>query len=725
MSETGATLIDESRTGRGVAPYAPVVVGVLGAWAMLVATGTPFVPIVVYTAYFALAVVLPGTLIYRRMLGFSESLLSDLAWGSVVGFMVELLGWAIFTVVGINRFLWAWPLLIVALFALVPGLRPMWRRPVDSGRTSLVASWGTAIGALLACAYVAVTYYPYSQLPPNGPGYFVDLPWHLGVAYEATRSVPLMTPEATAEGVLHYHWFADAHFGAASLISGVDLATIVVRTGLFAIIFTLVSTVVALGIKITKRPLVGAIAGILVVSTTAGAEYWYRMFKLHVVFPDSPTGMYAIGISCLFAAFLVELVRGESFSAARWVLFLATAVAAVGSKPSNLLLLLPAFLLVLAYRFVLRNRPSVWQIVAVVAMVVVFGISVLVFASPGGSTLKPSLVQAIAWKRSSSLPALIVTCLMKGYLLLFVAALALVGRRLRNDAAAQFLGAISIVGFGAAWIIFHPGRSQLFFWHSAIPFAGILAAWGLVLALDSLAERRRAVLTFTVLTCGAFLGSMTIVKFVTTRTSPLLYGWLALGVTIAVVALFAWRLRIPTKTAVLLGAVAVMAMSVPSTLIAAPVQPSPWNNPRWPNQARAARWIEANTPLFDTLATNSHCLDHLEHCDARSFWLAGYGGRRVLLEGYGVSPNALRLAGVNDIVAWRQPYHDQDLLKLNDGAFTDPTAPNLRRLYDEYEVRWLVADVGEGTVSPKLADFAELVFSNEQVVVYKLDPATF
>ncbi len=719
----------QSSTAQRLAPFMPAMVGVLGAYVTLVLTGTPFTDVLIYSLYFAVAVVVPGTLVYRRIVGFSESLLSDVAWGSVTGLMLELVGWAAFTAAGINRFLWGWPVLVVLAFVAVPSLRSMWRRPVGSGRISPVAAWGTTAGMLLAFAYVGSGYYRLNVLPPNPLGYFVDLPWHLGVAFEATRSIPLQTPEAAAEGTLHYHWFADAHFGAASLISGVDLPTIVVRTGLFAVIFVLVATTVTLAIKISRRPLVGALAGVLVVSTTAGAEFWTRMYRMPVVFPDSPTGMYAVGIGCFVLAQLVDLVRGESFSKARWVLFGASTFAAVGSKPSILLLFMPAVCLVLAVGLVRRQSMNRALLMALGVMGVAFVISIFAFASAGGSTIRPSLVQVEVWRGTSGVKTptlgLLITALVKGYLVFATAAVALVSRRLRSDPTAHLLGAVSLVGFVAAWVVSHPGLSQVFFWHSAIPFAVILSAWGLVLALDGLADRRRAVITFTVLTCAALLGSMTIVRFLTDRGSRVTPGWLALITTVVVIVVFAYKLRIAPRAAFLASALAAMALSVPVTLIKVPFDPGPrGSNARVLAESQAAQWVEAHTPLRDLVATNSHCLaPNAPYCDARSFWLSGYGGRQVLVGGYGVSPNALRRADINGHKAWRQPYHDQALLQLNDGAFEAPTAETLRRLYDEYGVRWLVGDRYAGPVSPLLDELADLEYSNDWVRVYKLEPA--
>ena len=370
MSGSGTVTLEESNSAAvmptrtsmfaRVAAFAPAVVGVLGAWVALVATNTPFADVLIYTVYFAAAVMLPGTLVHRRLVGFSESLLSDVAWGAVTGLILELAGWAIFTALGINRVLWLWPALVLLTFIVVPSLRAQWRRPADAERTSPIAAWGTTIATLIGWATVAATYYPGNKLPPSGSGYFVDLPWHLGVAYESTRSVVPKIAEASAEGTLHYHWFGDAHFGAASLISGVDLPTIVIRTGLFPLIFVIAASTVALAIKITNRALVGAIAGLIVVSTTAGAEFWTRLYKLDVVDAESPTGMYSVGISCLVLATLIDIVRGKQLSKTRWGLFAVSSFVAVGSKPSILLLFIPAVCVVLAFAIVRRKsaRPG-------------------------------------------------------------------------------------------------------------------------------------------------------------------------------------------------------------------------------------------------------------------------------------------------------------------------------------------------------------------------------
>jgi hypothetical protein len=730
------TVVSEDSTNTSVAQigvsqrfasFVPALVGVLGAWVALLSSGTPIGAVFAYTLYFGLAVVLPGTLLYRCIAGFSDSLLSDVAWGAVTGLMLELVGWAAFTALGMNRYLWLWPTLVVLTFALVPRLRSLWRRPYGSGRTGRVIAWATSLSSLLGCVYLAANYYRFNRLPPNGGGYFVDLPWHLGVAFEATRSVPLRIPEASAEGILSYHWFADAHFAAASLISGVDLPTVVVRTGLFPLVFVLVAATACLAIKITGRPGVGALAAVLVVATTAGAEYWTRLYKMRVLYPESPTAIYAVGISCLVMAVLVDLSRKKSLSRPRLALFVVALFAAVGSKPSVLLVFAPAVGLVLGLELVHRrrlNRSVVW---AFALMAVAVLVSIPLFASPSGSTIRLSLRQVQVWRTNSgtSTPVLMITALVKGYLPALTAAVALCSRRLRSDPAARLLGAVTLVGFVAAWAIDHPGLSQTFFWTTAIPFAEILSAWGLALALDAVAARRRQVFAFAAVTGATVLVSMVSVRAVTDGKSAVLPGWIALVSAALVIMLVGHLLRIPFPIRFLIAALGAIAISVPVSLMVIPLQPLPGKpNSHILAESEAAHWVANNTPVGDQLATNSHCLGPTRpHCDARSFWLSGFGGRRVLLGGYGVSPAALSQSRVDGYPAWRQPYHDQDLYRLNDGAFEAPDATSLRRLYDQYDVRWLVSDRYAGPVSPLLDRLAELRYANEWVRIYKLDPA--
>lgn len=714
---------------RFVRPYAPGIVGVLGLVTVLLIADVAFLDVFLYLVYFVLAIIVPGTLLYRSIVGFGSSLLEDLAWGSVVGLIAELAAWGALTRLGINEALWAWPAALVLAFTVTPRLRRHWRRGSGRPTTPPVLAWATTVASLLGTGLMATRYFLANGVPPSGVGSFVDAPWHTGVAYEAIRSVPLRTPQATAEGVLNYHWFADAHFGAAHLTSGVDLPTIVLRVGLVPLIVVMVATTIVLGHRITQRSVAAALAGLVVVATTVGADLWPRLYMLRVLYPESPTGVYAVGISCLLVSFLVDVLREGRLSRGACWLLTPLLLAAIGSKPSTLIVLIPATGLTWLYRLVRERYLDRWLTLMLVALGIAVVVSFPLFASPGGSKLDPSLSQVLAWRGTTGVQSptwgLVLTAIVKGYLLALLGTAAFLLRPLRKNPVAALLAAITVTGFVEAWVISHPGLSQMFFWTSAAPFAAILAAWGVVTLIDAVAIRPVRAAQFAGIVSMVVLVSIAMVRVHSTTRSSLLVGWALLLLSGGVALMTGRAVGFSRRASALSAGVALVALGTPAALLAAPwtAKSSPFSE-RVLKQNQAAVWIEGNVPLYDLLATNSHCLTATRpHCDARSFWLSGYGGRRVLVEGFGVSPEALRRDLVDGYKAWRQPYHNQPLLALNDVAFTAPTVKGLRLLAEDYDVEWLVADTYAGPVSPDLAELTELVYSNGQVSVYRLDPS--
>jgi hypothetical protein len=92
----------------------------------------------------------------------------------------------------------------------------------------------------------------------------------------------------------------------------------------------------------------------------------------------------------------------------------------------------------------------------------------------------------------------------------------------------------------------------------------------------------------------------------------------------------------------------------------------------------------------------------------------------VLVEGWAYTAKA------NDVrtstEALYGPFWDQDKLRLNDEAFTAPTAEVLETLRTRYGVRWLLADERVEAVPEDLDRLAELRFQSGTVRVYQLFP---
>lgn len=140
-------------------------------------------------------------------------------------------------------------------------------------------------------------------------------------------------------------------------------------------------------------------------------------------------------------------------------------------------------------------------------------------------------------------------------------------------------------------------------------------------------------------------------------------------------------------------------------------------------EVSAARWLHDNATDTDIIATNVHCRERRSTpaCEANAFWLSGLSERRVLVEGWAYTDQAMAANGVNGLLFSQQPFFDQELFALNEAAFYRPSAATMVSLHDR-GVRWLFADTHAGAVSPDLASFATPVLQTSDVVVYRLEP---
>ncbi|MCW3843172.1 hypothetical protein ONA70_24015, partial [Micromonospora yasonensis] len=107
--------------------YAPAVAGYAFVAAVLLVAGTPVEALARWTGYALLAVLLPGTLVFRALRRRAYTLVEDLAMGAAVGLVLELAAWAVFAGLGVPGWLRLWPLAVLAPFAAVPRLRRHWR----------------------------------------------------------------------------------------------------------------------------------------------------------------------------------------------------------------------------------------------------------------------------------------------------------------------------------------------------------------------------------------------------------------------------------------------------------------------------------------------------------------------------------------------------------------------------------------------------------------------
>ncbi|BCB84152.1 hypothetical protein [Phytohabitans suffuscus] len=700
--------------------FTPAAVAFAVVAAALLLTGTPVLDVLRYAAYAALAVVLPGTLVYRALRRTPHTLVEDLAMGAAVGLVLELAAWFAFVSVGAERWLWAWPAAVVVPFLAVPALRRHW---VVRGYTPVPAGWAWAVTGVIAgfTVYLWDSFLRRNPILPTteGQAQYLDLPFQLSIAGAAKHQAPLDVPQVAGEP-LHYHWFGFAHLGSASLVSGVDLPTVFLRLAVPALCALAVVLVAVVGWRVSRRPYVGVGAAVLMFTI---GEFGYengirQLFGTQVTFIvwGSPSMTYSWVLLLPLIGVLVQVIRGEA-SRGTWVLAALLLAGSTGAKASSIPVAAGALGITALALFVSRRRLP-WAVLGALGLAVaaqLFATAVLFAFESHGVTVKafsglaPYTTGAVSWVLA------FVAFLLNMQLRLAGIVALLWRRRLRLEPEQVFLLGGAVVGPVLYLATAHPGSSNQYFVRAAFAFGVILSAWGWALV----GARVAFAIGFGALLCAVQLiaGPATVTwdpPYDPLR--PLLYWALALALVFALLGLL-WRGRF--GPILLTG---VLVAGAPGLVMDAAAAH------RYPNggayavtalpasRVEAARWVHDHSDPDDVVATNAHCVLPEEPgvCDARSFWLSAYTERSVLVEGWAFAP---RMVGL-PYGPW-EPFWDPELLALNDAAFYAPTPDTLDALRAR-GVRWLVVDRDVRLESPDLALLAPSTFQNDRMAVYSL-----
>ncbi|MEV4711261.1 hypothetical protein [Micromonospora sp. NPDC049374] len=464
--------------------------------------GVPAADVGTFVAYWALTLVLPGTLVHRALRGSRGNLPEDLGYGAATGLLLELAAWAVAAASGGQHLLRWWPLPVVVAFLAVPRLRRHWR--TGPGRR-LPLGWHWAIcGVLLLIAGWGYANWRMLPLPPADYAYYPDLLYHLGLVHELTRTMPFELPHLAGES-LRYHYLSDAHIASASMITGVPPATALLHLWVVPVGWVAALVTAALARELAGRlwagPLVAAV-GYVGASPTFGSPLdipWTRALSY-----ASLSQTYALPLLMLLAAVCVQALRGRALGPA-WVLVPALGLACAGAKSSALPPLI-AGLGLAALAAWIRRRRMPWRVFAVLAsLVAAMAVGYRLFAGGGAGTLRaqplglirhllpyqqtygadegarfggllpPGLAEA-----DGSAAWLLAAALFGSWLLRQTPRLAggsLLATPTRRDPVAWlFTGAVA-AGLAVAWLTYHPSASQVYFWLPVIPFGALLAGW--------------------------------------------------------------------------------------------------------------------------------------------------------------------------------------------------------------------------------------------------------
>ena len=742
---------------------------VLGAaTAALSQTGTPAIDIARYLAYWCLGVTLPGLLVVRATVGSAGNWPEDVALGAVTGLGLEVLCFALWSVLGLQQQLWLWPLLVGLAFVAVPGLRRHWRlrspRPLPR-----LWSWGVASAIVICIATVRRNTFA-SLLPPAGGVYYQDLPWHLAIVHELTRSFPPQISQVAGE-VLRYHWFSHAHMASAHLVSGVPEATVLLRLWIIPVLAVTALLGARLAVELSGKWWSGPVAAWALV-VLGGTDLLPVAGEVGILFPGSPSHAYVLPVFLGVVILIVRALRGVRLGAG-WAVLALLLVLAAGAKPTAMPLVLAGTGLAGLALLVQRRRQWLAALGVVAMVAVILPISLLAVAGGGsGSTI--SLFDFVEWiplyhqltgagyhraigpllpEGVNDLSARSVTILALLFLIPLVANLGrlvpfawLGSRRMRQDPAAWFMAGVVLAGWVVYLVLSHWAYSQAYFLRLASPIALVFGAWALAAAVPPASRSGRGV--GTVLAGGSVIGfavvalgraltpalpaasAMSVSQESLTVVVASFVAPLAVLGAATVLGSLGWvvaRQKVPglrgwgsslALAALVLGGPAYNAFKISTPALVAFVADKPVpSGSRYrlsPGAGAAMAWVEQNTPDKAVVATNRQCVAGKQRprCLALTFRVSGFGGRRTVLEGWGYTSAAGKYSG--------SPSPFPERLAINDAAFTDPSAATIERLRKDYGASWLVADTSAGPVSSELAQFAVARFSSGEVTVYQL-----
>lgn len=726
--------------------------------------------IALYLGWLLLAVVVPGTLIWRALRGDARSFVEDVASGSALGVAMEILIYIALRWIGVPRLIIVWPILVVATFLAVPKLRRHWR---SGAPANLPRGWTWTVAILVAMALLYLGHGMFRTHPLTGPVSafpYVDVPYHLALAGEVKHHMPPTVPYVLGEP-LHHHWFAHAEMAASSWGTGLELRLIMLRLQMFPMIAIGMVLTALLASRVARRGWAGPLAlvigyflwGLSPYLWAPGGVFGEQRLLDHFQWL-SPSHLVSAVVFAPVPLLMIDLLRRERRGAGPWVLLAILLTASMGAKSTLIPLFVAGAVAAGVIGLLMRRlQPAALLGATIGLLMLVFSVVVLYGRDSYGIEWKPlgafRRFAVVSETRLSpegpdALPPGVVmpiVFLIAGAWSARIAGLAGFFRRSddRRDPALWFLGGITAAALGVQVLFIHPGSSQLYFMRNALGVAAALAAAGIARAIPAHRRSRDGAVTVTVAmiagAAGAWIVSLgsrskpvagTIESNAAVLTSlikPMLS--VAAFVLAAAVVLALVRRRVPwmkgLSVAITLALVTgtglpntVRETSAFATSLANGTQAElipTYAPPIPPGALTAARWLRDHSSPDDVVATNRHCRYRSPFgCETRHFWISAYTERRVLVEGWGYTSDAMKHG--KDF--FYSPFPDPDLLAINDRAFTNPTRESLSALRDRFNVRWLFVDQRYDLPSPYLGRFVPLRFRSGDCLVYEI-PAGF
>ncbi|TDW18717.1 hypothetical protein [Kribbella kalugense] len=698
------------------------------AWFVALQDHPPWMP-AVYLGYLLVVIVVPGTMFWRRLTGGVGWFSADVVLGTAFG----LAGEAVLYPLGM---LFDMPFAALLMPALAFG---MWRALPRHKPVERPTPWWSTAGVMVAVGVAAAWFVRVGSrlIPLDGPEALrpnSDAPHNLALAGELTHHFPPRVPYADG-GWLTSHWAAYDHIASVHWITSVPLDVLTQRMVPFAWILLTVLGAAAVGMVLTGRAVAAPIAaGLVVAGGDLVAWPWAVSDRVFADGPFSlgqltnpPQAFSTVLLLPLIAVTALLLRRRPGTTRAELLRLFIAAGVLVAALALTKATALPVYATGLAvawiYLTVRAGRLNLRALVLGVGVAAAYALTFFFVLRGAASSVRfdpGAAFDSLADRMGGgSAVAVIAAVVVVGWVMPVVGAL-LIKRRFRRDPMVVFLVAGFVAAVLGASLLADRGDTQLFFIRTGFVFGVLLATWG----LGSL-ERRQYWIAAVALAIGVAAIYWGRYRSDRSCTSSSCFGQglvVALAIAALGIGVFGLVLRGSRRTWAVIAVAVLVGTTVSPTLasirkFAEP--PLTSYESIAPGGIEAARFIRRNSGQDDRIATNVHCHQaRASHCQAGSYWIAGYAERRVLVEGWSYQ------ARVDDTYPDQAqgPYWNQEQLQLNDEVFSNPTRQLIETLRTKYDVQWLLLDERVSAPPTNLDKLTELRFQLGSVRVYQIYP---
>ncbi|MCW2754123.1 MAG: hypothetical protein JWQ32_1534 [Marmoricola sp.] len=756
----------------GWVPFVLVVLGYVGV--IHISAAVSLGDAARFVGYLAVWVTFPGTVIWRLVdprgsraggsAGGRRHLGEDLLIGSLVGYVLEFPIYLAFLALGHPHGYLLWPLMPLALL-----ISPLGRtaRHLGSGRLPLWWSWSAGVAGLYLVSWFGHYLWRVSSVQPNAlRAPYVDEPYHLALASGLKHFFP---PRVTyvADTPLNYHYLAHVHVAASSWVTGIEPIVLLRAVALPALVIIAVVAAAFVVVRLSGALWTGLVLFATVLIGPASFGGWTSgagegLISTRLI--ASPSAGFVNAALLLGVLLCLELLTLPRRAYAATALVFVVFVAMAGAKSTSLPTVLAGLAAATVITSVAARKVNLRAGVLTVGAGIAFEVAKIIFFGPGshGLALDPL---ALSTSRLTSFPGLadpggtmsfgvraIVATFMLAYLTLGIAGLALLSRRGWANPANVFLVVTCAAGLGAGLTFHQSSFSEYYFIYVvALPMM-VAATLGIHQIVEGPHVARFVGPGLAALAIG-MLGTWAFHEF-TLHAAPhnpqgspaslalRLFAlpealWLIFVLVLVGLVLGGRRLLVRGRPALPGVSLLVVAATfagfgtgpfirtvVPGVLSDPLARPVASTNPTQIGHGGigAARWLRAHSATDDLLATNVHCQRAQPvQCVPRSFWIAAYAERQVLVEGWSyVSRWSVGEHPPADENVTVGPFWDPVRLRNNDAAFNHPSPSTIGLLSRRYHVRWLFVDTRFPADVAGLEKYAALAYQQGRYLVLKL-----